>query len=104
MLMTGNRNNVYIFSIIAIFILLIACINFINITTARSAERAKEVGIRKVVGAVRSQLAGQFIGESVVICLCSFILSVLFGSLAMPMFNELAGKKYPATLLTIPFR
>src|SRR6185503_3700585 len=63
---TGHITNVYIFSIIAIFILLIACFNFINLTTARSAERAKEVGIRKVVGAGKKQLAGQFLGESVV--------------------------------------
>ena len=102
MFITGNKNNVYIFSVIAIFILLIACINFINITTARSAERAKEVGIRKVVGAMRSQLAGQFIGESIVICLCSFLLSVLFGSLAMPMFNELAGKEISGNIFNNP--
>ena len=55
---TGNIKNVYIFSIVAVFILLIACFNFINLTTARSAERAKEVGIRKVVGAGRQQLTG----------------------------------------------
>lgn len=66
---TGNISNVYIFSVVAVFILLIACINFINLTTARSSERAKEVGIRKVVGAAKSQLARQFIGESVLLCL-----------------------------------
>jgi putative ABC transport system permease protein len=60
----GNIQNVYIFSIVAIFILLSACLNFVNLTTARSAERAKEVGIRKVIGAGRYQLARQFIGES----------------------------------------
>src|SRR4051812_30333589 len=70
---TGNIKNVYIFSIIAVFILLIACINFINLTTARGAERAKEVGIRKVVGAGRFQLAKQFLGESVVICLIALV-------------------------------
>ena len=62
---SGNIKNVYIFSIVAVFILLIACFNFINLTTARSAERAKEVGIRKVVGAGKPQLTRQFIGESV---------------------------------------
>lgn len=89
---TGNINNVYIFSIIAIFILLIACINFINLTTARSAERAKEVGIRKVVGAEKSQLMRQFMGESVILCLIAFLLSVLFTALLIPLFNQLAGK------------
>jgi putative ABC transport system permease protein len=88
----GNINNVYTFSIIAVFILLIACINFINLTTARSAERAKEVGIRKVAGAVRFQLAKQFIGESVIICLLAFAFSVTLGLLALPLFNQLAGK------------
>ncbi|RYY18486.1 MAG: ABC transporter permease, partial [Sphingobacteriaceae bacterium] len=74
---TGHITNVYIFSIIAIFILLIACINFINLTTARSAERAKEVGIRKVSGAGKFQLAKQFIGESMVNCLLSFVVAVV---------------------------
>jgi putative ABC transport system permease protein len=90
---TGNIHNVYIFSIIAIFILLIACINFINLTTARSAERAKEVGIRKVAGAGRFQLAKQFIGESVVISFMAFIIAVLLCSLLLPSFNQLAGKQ-----------
>jgi putative ABC transport system permease protein len=89
---TGNITNVYIFSIVAVFILAIACINFVNLTTARSVERAKEVGIRKVVGALRSQLARQFITESVVLCFFSFLLSVLFAFLLLPMFNTLAGK------------
>jgi putative ABC transport system permease protein len=89
---TGNINNVYIFSIIAIFILFIACINFINLTTARSAERAKEVGIRKVVGAAKSQLTWQFIGESVILCFVAFILTIGLSALMLPLFNQLAGK------------
>ena len=89
---TGNINNVYIFSIVAVFILLIACINFINLTTARAAERAKEVGVRKVVGAEKKQLTAQFIGESVVLCLIAFLLTVLFSWLLLPLFNQLAGK------------
>ena len=89
---TGNINNVYIFSLVAAFILMIACINFVNLTTARSAERAKEVGIRKVVGAGRSQLARQFIGESVLLCLIAFLLSLLCSGLLMSTFNELSGK------------
>ncbi|MDI3321709.1 ABC transporter permease [Pinibacter soli] len=89
---SGNMNNVYIFSIIAVFILLIACINFINLTTARSSERAKEVGIRKVVGAAKSQVARQFIGESVILCIIAFMLTVLLSVLLLPLFNKLAGK------------
>lgn len=89
---TGNIHNVYIFSIIAVFILLIACINFINLTTARSVERAKEVGIRKVVGAAKAQLSGQFIGESILLCLIAFVLTVLLSALFLPSFNTLAGK------------
>ena len=98
----GSINNVRIFSIVAIFILLIACINFINLTTARSTERAKEVGIRKVVGAARLQLTWQFIGESVTICLLAFGLSVLLCSLLMPAFNQLAGKTIATSIFTNP--
>ena len=89
---SGNINNVYVFSIIAVFILLIACINFINLTTARSTERAKEVGIRKVVGAGKSQLTRQFIGESIIICLIAFLLTIGLTSALLPLFNQLAGK------------
>ncbi|MDN5284985.1 MAG: transporter permease [Mucilaginibacter sp.] len=93
---SGSITNVYIFGIVAIFILLIACINFVNLTTARSVERAKEVGIRKVVGAEKSQLASQFIGESVVLCLIAFVLTILFSVLLLPLFNQLAGKTISA--------
>ncbi|HEX5026868.1 MAG TPA: ABC transporter permease [Agriterribacter sp.] len=89
---TGNINNVYIFSVIALFILIIACINFVNLTTARSSERAKEVGIRKVAGAKKSQLARQFIGDSVLLCLIACILSIGLCALLLPSFNHLAGK------------
>lgn len=89
---SGNIHNVYIFSIIAVFILLIACINFVNLTTARSSERAREVGIRKVVGALKTQLARQFIGESVILCLVAFLLTLAFTALLLPTFNTLAGK------------
>jgi putative ABC transport system permease protein len=85
---TGNLSNVYVFSIIAVFILLIACINFINLTTARSAERAKEVGIKKVVGANRGQLAWQFMVESVLICLIAFVLSLFLCMLLLPFFQS----------------
>jgi putative ABC transport system permease protein len=99
---TGSINNVYIFSVIAVFILLIACINFINLTTARSAERAKEVGIRKVIGAVRFQLAKQFIGESVVICLTAFVLSIFLCAWVLPLFNQLAGKQISNSIFSNP--
>jgi putative ABC transport system permease protein len=89
---TGNITNVYIFSIIGVFILLIACINFINLTTARSADRAREVGIRKVVGALKGQLARQFTGESVILCLIAYLLAVVFTALLIHPFNQVAGK------------
>lgn len=89
---TGNIANVYIFSIIGIFILVIAAINFINLTTARSTERAKEVGIRKVVGAGRGQLSRQFVGESVILCLIAYVLAVGGTVALLPPFNNLAGK------------
>jgi putative ABC transport system permease protein len=93
---------VYIFSVVAVFILLIACINFINLTTARSAERAKEVGIRKVVGALRFQLARQFISESVIICLVAFIVSLFLCMLILPLFNQLAGKEISSSIFNNP--
>jgi putative ABC transport system permease protein len=89
---TGNITNVYIFSIIGVFILLIACINFINLTTARSADRAKEVGVRKVVGALKGQLARQFTGESVILCGIAYLFAVLFTALLIHPFNQIAGK------------
>lgn len=89
----GNITNIYIFSIIAVFILLIACINFINLTTARSTERAKEVGIRKVVGAGKVQLVRQFIGESIILCLVAFLFTIGLAALLLPLFNQLAGKE-----------
>ena len=89
---TGNLTNVYVFSIVGAFILLIAAINFVNLTTARSMERAREVGIRKVIGAERMQLTVQFLGESVILCLIAFVLSVGLCALLVPSFNFLAGK------------
>jgi putative ABC transport system permease protein len=99
---TGNITNVITFSIVAIFILLIAGFNFVNLTTARAAERAREVGIRKVVGAGEFQLARQFIGESVVLCMIAFILSVGLAALALPSFNHLSGKIISANIFTHP--
>ncbi len=82
----------YILSGIAFFILLIACINFVNLTVARSVKRAKEIGIRKVVGSSRKQLIFQFMGESMVLCLIAFSLALLLVEIFLPLFNELANK------------
>jgi putative ABC transport system permease protein len=100
---TGNITDVYIFSIIGAFILLIACINFVNLTTARSAERAKEVGIRKVVGAGKGMLAGQFIGESIILCVIACLLAILFSALLLPGFNYLAGKEISSGIFSHPW-
>jgi putative ABC transport system permease protein len=83
---------VYIFSIIAAFVLLIACINFMNLATARSAGRAKEVGLRKVVGALRSDLVARFYGESLIFALLSLAVALLLVRLFLPWFNTLSGK------------
>ena len=85
--------SVYLFSIIAIFVLIIGCINFMNLSTARSANRAKEVGLRKVVGAFRSQLIRQFFGESLLFALIALGLAVAAVSVVLPAFGNLAGKE-----------
>src|SRR5690606_23849708 len=83
---------VYIFSAIAFFVLLIACINFMNLATARSAKRAREVGMRKVLGAQRQQLVRQFLGESMILSLLSVVVAVPLIALALPALNAFAGK------------
>jgi len=88
----GRIEYVKLFSIVAIFILLIACINFMNLTTARSVKRAKEIGIRKVVGAVKGLLIRQFIGEAVLLSIIAIVLSLLLVSLLLPAFNNLTTK------------
>lgn len=88
----GNIQYVNIFFIVAIVILLVACINFMNLATARSARRAKEVGLRKVVGALRGQLAGQFLGETMIVTVFSLLLAVVLVWMALPGFNHLAEK------------
>jgi putative ABC transport system permease protein len=89
----GNAQYVNIFFIIAILILVVACINFMNLATARSARRAKEIGLRKVAGAVRGQLIIQFLSESVFISFLSLLLALVIVSLFLPTFNELANRK-----------
>ena len=94
----GNIQYVNIFFIVAIFILVVACINFMNLATARSARRAKEVGLRKVVGAVRGQLVGQFLGESLLISFFSLLVAILIVLLVLPSFATLAGKTLSVSL------
>ena len=88
----GNIQYVYIFSLVAVFILLIACINFMNLTTARSANRAKEVGIRKVLGTDKKSLIAQFLSESTIMAIISAILGILLVFLVLPLFNNVSGK------------
>lgn len=91
---TKNSNPVYsyVLSGIAFFLLIIACINFINISIARSLKRTKEIGIRKLVGGSRRQLIGQFLGESFLVCFISFISSIVLAGLMLPFFNNLVNK------------
>ncbi|MBO0937479.1 ABC transporter permease [Fibrella sp. HMF5335] len=97
----GRVQFVWLFSIIGIFVLLLACINFMNLSTARSQKRAKEVGIRKVVGSVRGQLISQFLSESVLVVAVAFILSMGLVWLSLSWFNQLANKQM-AMLWTEP--
>ncbi len=94
---TGSLANVYIFAIIGLFILVIACINFMNLATARSMERAKEVGIRKVIGANRSGLIYQFFGESLVMVAIAAIIGLAIVTLFLPWMQELTGKDFQTT-------
>lgn len=89
----GRIEFVWLFAIIGVFVLLLACINFMNLSTARSEKRAKEVGIRKTIGSLRRQLIGQFLSESLLVSLFAFVLSVGFILLLMPFFNGLADKQ-----------
>lgn len=89
----GRIEIVRLFGIIGSFVLLLACINFMNLSTARSEKRAKEVGIRKSIGSVRSQLIGQFLIESLLISLLAFVVSLLLVQILMPSFNQIADKK-----------
>jgi putative ABC transport system permease protein len=95
----GSLTTVYIFSIIAIFLILIASINFMNMATARASSRAREVGIRKVVGSQRSHLIGQFLTESTLLTLTSFLLAILIVFLALPYFNDIANKELSINLI-----
>jgi len=89
----GRIQFIWLFSIIGVFVLMLACINFMNLSTARSEKRAKEVGIRKTVGSARSQLIRQFLSESVLVAFISFLFSIAVVLLLLPMFNKLADKR-----------
>ena len=94
----GRITFVWLFGIVGIFVLLLACINFMNLSTARSEKRAKEVGIRKSIGSLKRQLVQQFLSESFLVVFLAFIISLLLVLLSLPWFNELADKK-----IAIPF-
>ncbi len=89
---TGNPDNIYILSVVAGFVLLIASFNFINLTTAFSLQRAKEIGVRKVLGASRSQLIFQFLSDAILLSLSACFLSIVMVILLMPVFQQLSGK------------
>ncbi|GAB3916440.1 ABC transporter permease [Larkinella terrae] len=93
---------VYAFSAVAVFILLIACINFMNLSTARSANRAKEVGVRKVLGSVQHQLVGQFMTESILLTVLSMVLALVIVQLAIPFFNDISTKQLTISNLFVP--
>ena len=95
----GRIEYVWLFGIVAVFILLIACINFMNLATALSVKRAREVGVRKVVGAVRSLLIGQFIGEAMLLTLLALVMALGLVLLLLPAFNSLTGKQVELDLI-----
>ena len=99
---TGNAEYLAIFSVVALFILLIACVNFMNLATARAAQRAREVGVRKTAGASRAMLVVQFLGEAVVLTALAAVLALGLVSLLLPLFNELTQKTLTMAALLQP--
>lgn len=99
---TGNMTTLFVFGSVAVFILLIACVNFMNLATARSEKRSKEVGIRKLLGANKSGLVRQFLGESMMVSLLGLLMAFLLASLLMPYFNQLTGKELELYQRTSP--
>jgi ABC-type antimicrobial peptide transport system permease subunit len=101
---TGGRiQYVNLFSAVAIFILLIACINFMNLTTARSVKRSKEIGVRKVVGALRGSLVKQFLGEAIMMSFFALAIALLTSMLLLPAFNDITGKQITFPVNDFPF-
>lgn len=99
----GSITYVYIFSALAVFILMLACINFMNLATARSAQRAREVGVRKTLGSSRKQLAWQFLAESVLMSGLAFLVALLMVEISLPFFSELAGRPITSQYLAGPW-
>jgi putative ABC transport system permease protein len=99
----GSMNYIWIFGAVAFFMLLIACINYMNLTTARSARRAKEIGIRKVTGSSQKQLVMQFLSETLLTSAVAVLLSVLLVFLLLSVFNTISGKAFTVTTLLQPF-
>jgi putative ABC transport system permease protein len=99
----GQIQIVWLFGLTGVFILLLACINFINLSTARSEKRAKEVGVRKVIGSLRSQLIKQFLSESFLLALLAYIASVVLVVLSLNWFNQIADKRISFPFSNIPF-
>jgi putative ABC transport system permease protein len=91
---SGSKTSLFILSSIALLTLLIACINFMNLSTASSAKRAAEVGVRKVLGAQKTSLLRQFLGEALLLSLLALVFAIIFCILCMPLFEEIAGKKF----------
>ena len=105
---SGNSTTVYILGIIALLILIIACINYTNLATVQSSAKSTEIGIRKVLGAQKSQLFGQFIGESFLLTLIALVFAVVLAAVFLPYFNQLTGKQlsfmiwlHPLPMLTM---
>ncbi|MEM7109483.1 MAG: FtsX-like permease family protein, partial [Bacteroidota bacterium] len=98
----GNIDYVYIMSATALLILLIACVNFMNLTTARSTERSKEIGIRKTLGAYKSQVTKQFLGESVLTAVAGMVLAGFIAEVSLPLFNQVTGKTLEISYLHNP--
>ncbi|HEA30677.1 MAG TPA: ABC transporter permease [Leeuwenhoekiella sp.] len=91
----GDVKNLYIFGIIAAFIIILACVNFMNLATAQSVKRSKEIGIRKVLGSQRSQLIWQFLSEAILYTFIATLLAIVLGTLLLPFFNQLSAKNIP---------
>ncbi|MFV1883325.1 MAG: ABC transporter permease [Balneola sp.] len=98
---TSDINYIYLFSAIGIFILLIACINFMNLATAKSMKRSREVGMRKTLGARRKQLIWQFLGEAFIITSISLILAILISEIILPYFNSISGKELSLGVISL---
>lgn len=97
---SGDKSTIYIFSAVALLILIIACFNFMNLSTARAMKRAKEVGLRKVMGAFRHQLVRQFLGETLIMVSIALVLGIVLLELMVPMFNSLVGQQLKVEYFT----